>query len=117
MDKDVVIDGGSERGDVRGRVVSDVTVERDETEEVLVYEFFLGVPTFLVVRVNDGVLVWVVVGSGGTDGGGEELRKEIGCNRAGRVFDGKRWERSRCLRSGGTGRRDAVDGGDDDGLG
>jgi len=116
VDKDVVVDGGSERGDVGGGVVDNVTVERDESEEVLVYEFFLGVPKFLVVLVNDCVLVRVAVVGGGTDGGGEELGKEIGGNRAGRRFDGKRWERSGWLWSGGTGRRYLVDRGGDDGF-
>ena len=106
-----MVDGGSEWGDVRGGIVSDVTVERDESEEVLVYVFFLGVPKLLVVLVNDCVLVWVVVGGGGAGRGGEELGKEIGCNRAGWVFDGKRWERSGWLRSGGMGRRYTLDGG------
>ena len=111
VDKDVMVDGGSERSDVGSGVVDDVTMERDKSKEVLVYEFFLGVPKGLVVLVNDCVLVWVVVGSGGAGGGGKELGEEIGCNRAGRVFDGKRWERSGWLRSGGTGRWYTLDGG------
>ena len=106
-----MVDGGSEWSDVRGGIISDVTVEWDELEEVLVYVFLLQAPKLLVVLVNDSVLVWVVVGGGGASGGGEELGKEIGCNRAGRVFDGKRWERSGCLWSGGTGRRYSLDGG------
>ena len=36
MDKDIVVDGGSEWSDIGGGVVDDVTVERDETEKVLV---------------------------------------------------------------------------------
>ena len=77
-----MIDGGLEWGDVCGGVVGNVTMERDEAEEVLVYEFFLGVPKFLVVLVDDCVLVRVAVSSGGTGGGGEKLGKEVGGNRA-----------------------------------
>jgi len=105
MDKDVVVDGGSEGSDIGGRVVDNVTVERDETEEVLIYEFFLGVPKLLVVLVNNCVLVWVVVGGSGTDGGGKELGKESSGNRVRWRFNGKRWERSGWLWSGGTGQR------------
>ena len=103
MDKDVVVDGGLERSDIGGGVVANITVERDEAEEVLIYEFFLGVPKLLVVLINDCVLVRVVVGGGGTNGGGEELREKGGSNGIRRRFDGKRWERSRWLWSGGTG--------------
>jgi len=116
MDKDIVVDGGLERSDVGGGVVANVTVEQDETEEVLIYKFFLGVPKLLVVLVNNCVLVWVVVGGGGTDGGGKELREKSSGNRVRRRFDGKRWERSGWLWSGGTGRWFMVDGGEDDWL-
>ena len=111
-----MVDGGSEGSDITGGVVGNVTVEWDEAEKVLVYEFLLGVPKRLVVLVNDCVLVWVVVSGGSAGGGGKELRKKIGCNRAGRVFDGKRWERSGWLWSGGMGGRFTVDGGEDNGL-
>jgi len=103
MDKDVVVDGSSEGSDVGSRIVDDITVEQNEAEEVLIYEFFLGVPKLLVILVDDCVLVRVVVGGGGTDGGGKELRKEGGGNRVRRQFDGKRWERSGWLWSGGMG--------------
>jgi len=46
MDKDVVVDGGSEGSDVGGGVVDNVTVERDEAKEVLIYKLFLGVQNF-----------------------------------------------------------------------
>ena len=72
-------------------------------KEVPVYEFFLGVPKLLVVLVNDCVLVWVVVVGSGAGGSGEELRKEGSSNSIRWRFNGKRWERSRWLRSGGTG--------------
>ena len=111
VDEDVVVDGGSEWSDIHGGVVNDVTVEWDEAEEILVYEFLLGVPKLLVVLVNDSVLVWVVVGGGGASRGGKELGKEGGGNRVGRRFDGKRWERSGCLRGGRTGRWYTLDGG------
>ena len=114
--KDVVIDRGLEGSDIGGGIVDDVTVERDEAEKVLIYEFLLGVPKLLVILVDDCVLVWVVIGGGGTSRGGEELGKEISCNRAGWVFDGKRWERSGWLWSGGTRRRLTMNGGEDDGL-
>ena len=103
MDKDVVVDGGSEGGDIGGRVIDNVTVEWDETEEVLIYKFFLGVPKLLVVLVNDCVLVWVVVSGCGTDGGGKELGEESSGNSIRWQFDGKRWERNGWLRSGGIG--------------
>jgi len=103
MDKDVVVDGSSEGSDVGSGIVDDITVEQNEAEEVLIYEFFLGVPKLLVILVDDCVLVWVVVSGGGTDGGGKELRKEGGGNRVRRQFDGKRWERSGWLWSGGMG--------------
>jgi len=116
MDKDIVVDGGSEGGDIGSRVIDNVTVEWDETEEVLIYKFFLGVPKLLVVLVNDCVLVWVVVSGGGTDGGGEELGEESGGNSVRQRFDRKRWERSRWLWSGGTGQWGLVDGGEDLGF-
>jgi len=116
MDKDVMVGGSPEWSDVCGGVVSNVTVERDEAEEILVYKFFLRVPKLLVILVNDCVLVWVAVIGVGTGGGGKELRKEIGGNGVGQQFDGKRWERSGWLRSGGTGRWYMVDGGEEDGL-
>jgi len=59
-------------------------------EEVLLYEFFLGVPKFLVVLVDDCVLVWVLVSSGGAGRGRKELGKEGGGNGVGYQFDGKR---------------------------
>jgi len=111
MDKDIVIDGGLEGSDVGSGVVDNVTVERDEAEEVLIYKFFLQVPKLLVILVNNCVLVQVVVGSGSTDGGGKELRKEGGGNGVGRQFNRKKWERSGWLWSGGTGRWFVVDGG------
>jgi len=103
MDKDVVVDWGSEWGDIGCGVVGDITVKGDEAEEVPVYEFFLGVPKFLVILVNDGVLVWMAVISGGTSRGRKELGKEGGSNSIGQWFDGKRWERSGWLQSGGMG--------------
>ena len=111
-----MVDGGLEWGDVCGGVVGNITMERDEAEEVLVYVFFLGVPKLLVVLVNDCVLVRMTVGCSGADGGGKELGEKSGGNRVRRWFDGKRWERSRWLWSGGTGRRYSVDGCSEDGL-
>jgi len=58
----------------------------------------------------------VVVSGGGTDGGGEELGKEGSSNGVGWWFNGKRWERSRWLWSGRTGRQFTVDGGENDWL-
>jgi len=109
-----VVDGGLEGSDIGSRVVNNVTVERDEAEEVLIYKFFLGVPKLLVVLINDCVLVWVVVGGGSTDWGIEELGKEGSSNRVGWRFDGKRWERSGWLWSGRMGRWFTMDGGEDD---
>ena len=97
MDEDVMVDGGSEWSDVGCWVVSDITVEQDEAEEVLVYKFLLRVPKLLVVLVNDCVLVWVVVIGSGADRSGKELGKESSGNRVGWRFDRKRWERSRWL--------------------
>jgi len=116
MDKDVVVDRGSEGSDVGCGVVGEVTVKGDEVKEVPVYEFFLGVPKFLVVLVDDSVLVWVSVIGGSTGGGSEEMRKKVSSNRVGWQFDGKRWERSGCLWSGGMGQWYTVDRGNDDGL-
>jgi len=117
MDQDVVINRGMEWGNVGCWIVGNVAMQWDEAEEVLVYEFFLGVPKLLVILVNDCVLVRVVVVGGGASGDGEEMRKEVGGNRSGRRFNGKRWERSGCLWSGGTGQWYTVDGGEDDWLG
>jgi len=78
VDKDVVVDGGSEGSDVGCWIVSNIAMEWDELEEVLVYKFFLGVPKLLVVLVDDYVLVWVAVGGGGADGGGEKVGEKIG---------------------------------------
>ena len=111
-----MIDWGLEWGDVGHWIVSDITMEWDESEEVLVYKFFLGVPKFLVILVNDGVLVWVAVVGGGTNRGGEELGKKSSSNRVRRRFDGKRWERSGWLWSGGMGRWYMVDRGEDLGF-
>jgi len=112
MDKNVVIDGGSKGSDVSGGVISNVTVEWDEAEKVLVYIFLLQAPKLLVVLVNDCVLMWVVVVGGGASGSGEEMWEEVGSSGVCRRFDGKRWERSGWLRSGGTGRRYTLDGGE-----
>jgi len=71
-----VVDRGLEWSDVGGGIVDNVTVERDEVEEVLIYKFFLGVPKFLVVLVNDCVLVRVVVSGGGTDGGWRRVEEK-----------------------------------------
>ena len=90
MDEDVMVDGGSEWGDVGCWIVSDIAMQRDEAEEVLVYEFFLGVPKLLVILVNDGVLVWVAVVGSGASGGSKELGKEGGGNRVRWRFDRKR---------------------------
>jgi len=117
MDKDIVVDRGLEGSDVGHRVVGDVAVKGDKVKEVPVYEFFLGVPKFLVVLVNDSVLVWVAVISSGASGGGEELGKESGGNSVGWWFNRKRWERSRWLQSGGTGQWYTLDGGEDLGFG
>ena len=98
-----MVDRGSEWSDVGCGVVDNVTVKWDELKEVLVYEFFLGVPKLLVVLVNDCILVWVAVVGGGTSGGSEELREKSSGNRVGWRFDGKRWERSGCMWSRGMG--------------
>jgi len=81
MDKDIVIDRGSEGSDVGGCIVGNVAMQQDEVEKVLVYEFFLGVPKLLVILVNNGVLVWVAVVSGSADGGREEVREKISGSR------------------------------------
>jgi len=116
VEEDIVVGEGLKRGDKGGRVVNDISVEWDEVEEVLLYEFFLGVPTLLVVLVDNCVLVWVVVGSSGAGGGGKELGKEGSGNRVGYWFDRKRWERSGWLRSGGMRRQYSVDQGKYDRL-
>jgi len=103
MDEDVVVDRGLEGSDIGHWIVGDVTMEQDEAEEVLVYEFFLGVPKLLVVLVNDCVLVWVAVVGSGIGRGGKELREESSGNSVRWRFDGKRWKRSGWLWSGGTG--------------
>jgi len=117
MDKDIVVDRGLEGSDVGRWIVGDVTIEWDKVEEVLVYEFFLGVPKLLVILVNDCVLVWVAVVGGGTGRGGKELREESSSNSVRWRFNGKRWKRSRWLWSGGTGRRYSVDRGKNLGFG
>ena len=111
VDKDVVVDGGLERSDIGRWIVSNIAMERDKSEEVLVYKFFLGVPKFLVVLVDDCVLVWVVVSGGGTGRGSEKLRKKGSSDGVRYWFDGKRWERSGWLQSGGMGRWYLVDRG------
>jgi len=116
MEKDVVVGESSEWGDKGGGVVDNVSMEWDEVEEVLLYEFFLWVPKLLVVLVDNCILVWVAVGSSGAGRGGKELGKEGGSNRVRYWFDGKRWERSGCLRSGGMGRQFSMDQGKENGL-
>ena len=83
MDKDVIIDRGLEWSDIHCWIVGNIAMEQDELEEVLVYEFFLGVPKLLVVLVDDCVLVWVAVVGSGTGRGGKELREKSGSNRVG----------------------------------
>jgi len=89
MEEDVVVGKGMEWSDKGSRVVNDISMERDDTEEVLLYEFLLGVPKILVILVDDCVLVWVAVGSGGAGRGSKELGKEGGGNRVRYQFDGK----------------------------
>ena len=90
MDKDVVVDGGSERSNIGCWIVGNVAMQRDEVEEILVYKFFLQVPKLLVILVNDGILVWVVVVGSGAGEGGKEVGKEVSGNRGRWWFDGKR---------------------------
>jgi len=103
VEEDVVVSESPEWSDKGSGVVDNVSMEQDEMEEVLLYEFFLGVPKLLVVLVDDCVLVWVAVSSGSASGGSKELGKEGSGNGVGYQFDGKRWERSGWLRSGGMG--------------
>jgi len=71
-EEDIVVGEHLEWSDKGGGVVDDISMEWDEAEEVLLYEFFLWVPKLLVILVDNCVLVWVTVSSGGAGGGGKE---------------------------------------------
>ena len=78
-----MVDRGSEWSDICCWIVGNVAMERDESKEILVYEFLLGVPKFLVILVDDCVLVRVVVVSSGTGRDSKELGEKSGGNRVG----------------------------------
>ena len=77
LDPNVMKDVGPKRGDERDGVVVKVVDAREETEEVLFYEFFCWYPKLLTTVVNDLVLVRVTVDGISAGGGGKEVRKKI----------------------------------------
>jgi hypothetical protein len=62
---DIVILVGMEGGDKVGRVVVKGVPQGDVLEEVTLEVFFLWGPDLLTTFIDDGVLVWVAIVSGG----------------------------------------------------
>ena len=73
LDPNVVENIGPERGDKRDGVVVKIVDAREETKEVMCYEFFLQDPEFLTMVVDNGVLMGMAVDGVGASGGGEKV--------------------------------------------
>jgi hypothetical protein len=69
---------GTEGCDEKGGMVIKGIVAGDSEEEVFLNILLLWTPDFLATFVDDGVLMWVIGNSSGTQQGSEEVREEFG---------------------------------------
>jgi len=77
LDPNVVENIGPERGDKGDGVVVKIVDAREETKEVMCYEFLLWDPEFLTAVVDNSILMGMAVDGVGTSRGSEEVREEI----------------------------------------